>query len=111
MSVSCKFCHKRLRIEDVAITHYEARRQIATCGVITVEKSGSAITDSIVCGGLTVRGKVRGAIQSRGPVRIGPEAELKGDVTAPTLAVGAGAVLKGWYAIGPKAVEGSAPAA
>ena len=36
------------------------------------------------------------------PVLIGPEAEVKGDVTAPTLAVGAGAVLDGHYEIGTK---------
>jgi Polymer-forming cytoskeletal len=109
MSMTCKFCNKRLNLEDIAITHYEARRQIATCGVITVEKKGTAITDSIICGGLIVRGKVKGAIMSRGPVSIGPEAELKGDVRAPSLAVGAGAVLEGQYQIGPKTVETSAP--
>ncbi len=33
---------------------------------------------------------------------MGPEAEIKGNVTAPSLAVGAGAVLEGQYAIGPQ---------
>mgnify|MGYP001556609810 CR=1 FL=1 len=102
MSVTCKFCHKPLKLEDIAIKQYEARRQIATCGVVTVEKKGSAVTDSIKCGGLIVRGKVKGAVESQGPVLIGPEAEVKGDVTAPTLAVGAGAVLEGQYEIGAK---------
>ena len=105
MSITCKFCHKPLKLEDVAIKQYEARRQIATCGVVTVEKKGSAVTDSIKCGGLIVRGKVKGAIESHGPVLIGPEAEVKGDVTAPTLAVGAGAVLEGQYEIGAKSSE------
>ena len=100
MSIVCKFCHKPLKLEDIAIKQYEARRQIATCGVVTVEKKGSAITDSIKCGGLIVRGKVKGTVESLGPVLIGPEAEVKGDVTAPTLAVGAGAILEGQYAIG-----------
>jgi cytoskeletal protein CcmA (bactofilin family) len=49
---------------------------------------------------LIVRGKLRGAILSRGPVLVSPEAEIKGDMTAPTLAVGAGAVLEGNYEIG-----------
>jgi cytoskeletal protein CcmA (bactofilin family) len=31
---------------------------------------------------------------------VGPEADIKGDVTAPTIAVGAGAVLEGNYEIG-----------
>jgi hypothetical protein len=100
MSVTCKFCNKSLKLEDIAIKQYEARRLIATCGIVTVEKKGSAITDSIKCGGLIVRGKVKGAIEAHGPVLIGPEAEVKGDVNAPTLAVGAGAVLEGQYKIG-----------
>ena len=100
MSVTCKFCNKSLKLEDIAIKQYEARRLIATCGIVTIEKKGSAITDSIKCGGLIVRGKVKGAVESHGPVLIGPEAEVKGDVKAPTLAVGAGAVLEGQYKIG-----------
>jgi len=102
MSVTCKFCNKALKLEDVAIKQYEARRQIATCGIVTVEKKGSAVTDSIKCGGLIVRGKVKGAVESLGPVLIGPDAEVKGDVTAPTVAVGAGAVLDGHYEVGTK---------
>ena len=102
MSITCKFCHKPLKLEDVAIKTYEARRAIATCGVVTVEKKGSAVTDSIKCGGLIVRGKVKGTVESQGPVLIGPEAEVQGDVSAPTLAVGAGAVLDGQDEIGPK---------
>jgi cytoskeletal protein CcmA (bactofilin family) len=102
MSVTCKFCHKSLKLEDVTIKSYEARRQIATCGVVTIEKKGSAIADKIQCGGLIVRGKAKGTILSHGPVLIGPDAEVKGDVTASSLAVGAGAVLEGNYDIGPK---------
>jgi cytoskeletal protein CcmA (bactofilin family) len=105
MSITCKFCNKSLKLEDISIKQYEARRQIATCGVVTVEKKGSAITDSIRCGGLIVRGKVKGSIDAQGPVLIGPEAEVKGDVKAPTLAVGAGAVLEGQYKIGWKEGE------
>ena len=100
MSITCRFCNKSLKLEDISIKQYEARRLIATCGVVTIEKKGSAITDAIKCGGLIVRGKVKGAVDSHGPVLIGPEAEVKGDVKAPTLAVGAGAVLEGQYRIG-----------
>src|SRR6185437_13944118 len=100
MSVTCKFCHKSLRLEDMRFKEYQARRVIETCGIITVEKKGQVIADKIHCGGLIVRGKLRGAILSRGPVLVSPDAEIKGDVTAPTLAVGAGAVLEGNYEIG-----------
>ena len=108
MSITCKFCHKPLKLEDIAVKQYEARRQLATCGVITVEKKGSAVAD-IKCGGLIVRGKVKGTVESMGPVLIGPDAEVKGDVTAPTLAVGAGAVLEGRYEIGQKGESPEAP--
>jgi hypothetical protein len=102
MSITCKFCHKPLKLEDIQIKQYEARRSIDTCGIVTVEKKGNVISDRINCGGLIVRGKVKAAVRSSGPVLVGPEAEIKGDVTAPKLAVGAGAVLDGRYEIGPK---------
>jgi len=100
MSITCKFCHKSLKLEDISVKTYEARRNIATCGVVTVEKKGNAVAD-IKCGGLIVRGKVKGTVESHGPVLVGPDAEVKGDVKAPSLAVGAGAVLEGHYVIGP----------
>ena len=99
-SVTCKFCYKPLKLEDIAIKAYEARRVIETCGIVTVEKKGTIISDRINCGGLIVRGKMKGQVLSRGPVLVGPEAEIKGDVTAPTIAVGAGAILEGNYLIG-----------
>ena len=106
MSVTCKFCNKSLKLEDIAIKDYQARRVIATCGVVTIEKKGNAVTDQIQCGGLIVRGKVKGTITSQGPVLVGPDAEVKGNVTAPALAVGAGAILEGQYEIGPKPSPG-----
>ena len=101
MTVSCKHCYKSLNLQDVQIKAYEARRAVETCGVVTVEKKGNVVADRILCGGLIVRGKMKGAVTSRGPVLVGPEAEMKGSVTAPALAVGAGAILEGDYKIGP----------
>ena len=100
MQITCKFCYKQLRIEDIVVKQYEARRGIETCGVVVVEKKGNVVADRILCGGLIVRGKVKSTVTSRGTVLVGPEADLIGDVTAPTLAVGAGAVLNGHYRIG-----------
>jgi hypothetical protein len=107
MSITCKFCSKALKLEDIPIKDYQARRVIETVGVVTVDKKGSAIANLNV-GGLIVRGKVKGNVKSRGPVFVGPEAEIKGDVVAPAIAVGAGAILEGKYAIG-KLPEGFAP--
>jgi hypothetical protein len=100
MSVTCRFCHKSLKLEDLFFKQYEARRAIETVGVVTVEKKANVVSDRVLCGGLVVRGKIRGNVTSRGPVLVGPDAEIKGDVTAPSLAVGAGAVLDGKYNIG-----------
>jgi hypothetical protein len=106
MSMTCRFCHKSLKLEDQRIDKYDARRAIETLGTVTIEKKGNVITDRINCGGLIVRGKVKvnGAVTSRGPVLVGPEAEIKGNITAPALAVGAGAILDGQYNIRPDAV-------
>lgn len=101
MTITCKFCNRSLKLEDINFKAYEARRVIETCGIVTVEKKGNVIvSDHLTCGGLVVRGKLKGAVVSRGPVLVGPEAEIKGDVNAPTLAVGAGAVLNGFYEVG-----------
>jgi hypothetical protein len=102
MSITCKFCYKPLKLKDEAFSKYEARRAVETIGIVTVEKKGNVIADRIICGGLIVRGKVKGTVNSKGAVLVGPEAEIKGDVTAPSLAVGAGAILEGRYAIGKK---------
>lgn len=102
MTVTCQHCYKPLNLKDIVFSRYEARRVIETLGVVTVEKRGNVIADKVMCGGLIVRGKLKGAIASRGPVLVGPEADLIGDVTAPTMAVGAGAVLEGNYSVGKK---------
>ena len=100
MTVTCRFCNKSLKLEDLRFTQYQARRTIDTCGTVTIDKKGNVVADNIHCGGLVVRGKVKGDIRSRGPVFVSPEAEVRGDVTAPMIAIGAGAVLEGHYEIG-----------
>jgi hypothetical protein len=105
MTVTCRFCNKSLKLEDLRFTQYQARRSIDTCGVVTVDKKGHVVTDNMHCGGLIVRGKLKGDILSRGPVLVGPEAEVRGNVTAPSLAVGAGAILEGRYEIGKMEAE------
>lgn len=99
-TVTCKHCYKRLELQDLVFSRYEARRAIETTGIVTVERKGHVVADRVHCGGLIVRGKMKGEVTSRGPVLVGPEADLIGDVTAPTMAVGAGAVLEGRYEVG-----------
>jgi hypothetical protein len=102
MTLTCKFCNKVLRLEELRVKDYTARRSIEVLGIITVEKKGQVVADRILCGGLVARGKIKGHVTSRGPVLVGPEAEIKGNVTAPSVAVGPGAILDGHFDIGPK---------
>jgi hypothetical protein len=102
VTINCRHCNKLLRIEDLVIKQYQARRTIDTTGIITVEKKGHVVADLVHCGGLVIRGKLKAQIVCRGPMLVGPEAEVKGDVTAASLAVGAGATLEGQYRIGPR---------
>lgn len=102
VSVTCRNCGKSLKLEEVRIGKYEARRTLETCSSITIERKGQLIAEKIVCGSAIIRGKTKGTITSRGPVLIGPEAELIGDVVAPTIAIPEGAILEGRYTIGPK---------
>src|SRR5215218_8133904 len=85
ISVTCKFCYKPLKLKDEVVKQYEARRAVETVGMVTVEKKGNLVADRVSCGGLIIRGKMRGNVLSRGPVLVGPEAEMKGDITAPTI--------------------------
>jgi|SRR5688500_18944851 len=108
MSITCKFCNKSLKLEDIPFNKYEARRTIETLGTVTVDKKGNVVvTDKINCSGLVVRGKIKGDVRCRGTVLVGPEAEIKGNVTAQAIAVGAGAILEGNYQVGPKVLPGS----
>src|SRR5205823_13862673 len=83
LTVTCRFCNKSLKLEDIRLKDYTSQRTIETCGIVTIEKKGNVnVVKSLQCGGLIVRGKLKGTVISRGPVLVGPEAEIKGDVTA-----------------------------
>ena len=100
MTVNCRFCNKILKLEPLIINAYQARRTIETCATVTVNKNGNVFSDTILCCGLVARGKIRSDIISRGPVLVGAEAQIKGNITAPSIAVGDGAILEGHCRIG-----------
>jgi cytoskeletal protein CcmA (bactofilin family) len=89
-----------LRLQPLVIDEYQARRTIETCDSVTVDKNGNFFGDRILCAGLVVRGKIRADIVSRGPVVVGPAAQIRGNITAPSIAVGEGACLEGDCRIG-----------
>jgi len=109
MSVTCKFCSKPLKIEDVKITRYEARRGIEACGTVTIDKKGHVVSD-IRCVNLQLKGKLKGDVVGLAKVEVASDAELKGDVTAGSLNVAPGAMLEGFYRIGHKVANGEAKA-
>ena len=104
MSVTCKFCSKSLKLEDVTIKRYEARRVIETCGTVTIDKKGHVVSD-VRCVNLLLRGKLKGDVVGLRKVEVAGDAELKGDVTAGALNVAPGAMLEGFYRIGHKSSE------
>ena len=101
LSITCKFCNKSLKIEALTVKNYFARRAVETCGPLTVERNGEIVGDRIICGSLIVRGKIKSEILCHGQMLVSPEAQIRGDVTASSLAVGEGAMLQGRYRIGP----------
>src|SRR5690348_9580875 len=74
LTITCKFCNKSLRLEDIRFKEYQARRTIETTGIVTIEKKANVVATQIHCGGLIIRGRVKGEIISRGPIMVGPEA-------------------------------------
>jgi cytoskeletal protein CcmA (bactofilin family) len=100
ISINCRVCSRQLKVESVVIESYQSRRIIETCSSVTVERKGNVFSERIVCGSLVLHGRARANVVSRGPVEVGPHAELRGSIVAPTIAVGEGAVLEGDYRIG-----------
>ena len=101
LTITCKFCNKSLKLEDLAFKSYEARRGDRNLWNRHRGEKGKRrqrpdhlrrVDRPREIASVTLRAAV--------PCFVGPEAEIRGDVTAPTLAVGAGAVLDGQYSIG-----------
>lgn len=99
MSIFCPHCRKRVILENFKITSYYAVREFYTCGDVTVEKSGHVVAP-IKAGNLTVKGKVQGAIDARGEVKLTKTANFKGDISAASLNIEPGAAFDGFLRIG-----------
>jgi predicted RNA-binding Zn-ribbon protein involved in translation (DUF1610 family) len=100
MSIFCPHCRKRLILEDYRIKGYKAVRELATCGDIVVERRGQLFA-TIIAENLTVRGEVRGNITARSRVAVGKTGRLTGDVDAHSISIEGGAVVSGFFRIGP----------
>lgn len=99
MSIFCPKCHKRVIVEDLKITSYYAVSEFATAGDVVVERKGFVVAP-IRADKVTVKGRVQGAIDARGWVRVRKTGRLKGDITAPAILIEEGAAIDGFLCIG-----------
>ena len=100
MSTSCPECNRPLVIEDVAVKGYMGVNSLETCGRLVIPKRKHIVVQAHVVAhaGIEVNGRLecRQAI-SQGPVVLGPKADWKGDLRAPSLVVNPGAKIHGGY--------------
>ncbi len=103
-TATCPACYKPLVLDDLSIREGGVSGKLATCGKITVEKKGRAVTRTVEAGrGVEVQGSLDAKVSSAGPVVLGSKATLKGEVEAPSLIVKAGCRIDGaFFRIGPK---------
>ena len=107
MTTSCPKCARGLNVEDIVIKVAYAVRKIQTCGTLVVEKKGRVTAQTVEAhGGVDVEGALEANVVSRGHVRIGPKAQWKGDLTAPTVLVELGGqIARGFFVIEPQPLE------
>ena len=101
-SVNCRYCNRRVGVEDHHIGHYHAGTNIETGGDVSVTSRGH-VRARIHVKNLQVQpqGQVYGNVIAEEKVTVETQANLLGDVTARRLEVQPGAHLKGFYRIGP----------
>jgi len=109
MSVSCRFCHKRVIIEDIKIKAYHAVLRLATAGKVEVAKKATVVAEVRV-NELVVEGSVKGNITALGPVRLGKKASIRGNVACRALSIQPGASLVGHVTVDPAFAPEPAPA-
>jgi hypothetical protein len=103
LTTVCPKCNKPLTVEDVVIKNAHGVRKIQTCGSLTVTKKGRVIAQQVEAhGGVDVEGIMEANVVSGGPVRIGPKASWKGDLSAPSLVVELGGRIERGYFVIPE---------
>jgi DNA-directed RNA polymerase subunit RPC12/RpoP len=103
MSVSCRYCHRRVIIEDLEIKTYHAVLRVATAGRVEVQKKGTLVADVRV-NELEVEGNVKGNVVALDRVAVGKKASIEGNVSCRSLSVEPGAKLQGHFRVDPSFV-------
>ena len=100
MSTLCSGCHKTVLVEDIVVKGYKGVNSLETCGKLIVRPRGHAAAQLriIALAGIEVEGRLQcKSALTLGCVRIGGKAEWRGDLSAGSLLVEPGAVIKEGY--------------
>lgn len=106
-SAACPKCYRGLCLDDLIVKTSAPQvgtpGKLQTCGQIVVEKKARYVGKAVqAVEGVEIQGQLEAEVVSQGPVVIGAGATHKGDLTAATLVVEPGAVIKGgFFRVGP----------
>jgi cytoskeletal protein CcmA (bactofilin family) len=101
MTITCPKCFKRVQVQDVIVNQAQGLTKLQTCGRIVIEKKGRVVADLVEAHeGIEVKGVIRAAVLSGGPVVLHPKSTWRGDCRAPALHIEPGAVIeRGFFTI------------
>src|SRR5690606_167050 len=96
-STVCPACSRTLVVEDIVVKAYKGVRNVETCGRLIVTRKGRVVAQQriVAHGGIELEGKLecQEALVT-GAVVMGEKAEWRGDLTALSLSVADGAIIR-----------------
>ena len=98
-SVNCRFCNRRVNLENYVIDSDHLITNIETSGSVDVTPNGY-VRAKLRVQNLNIEGHMHGSVTAKGKVSIAPGAHFIGDVKAKKLEVNNPAHLKGFFQIG-----------
>ena len=98
-SVNCRFCNRRVNLENYVIDSEHIITNIETSGSVDVTPSGH-VRARLSVHDLNIEGSLHGSVTAKGKVSISQNAHLIGNVKAKKLEVNNATHLKGFFQIG-----------
>ncbi len=96
MSISCPWCSRRVTLDDLLIRDRCWTSKLQTCGRIVIHRRGLVNARVIeAMEGIEIHGSVEGSVLSGGPVVLGAQARIRGDLAAPSIHIASGATIEG----------------
>lgn len=111
-STVCPHCARHVNLDDlVASKKQHVAGTLATCGRLVVEEKSSLTMRSVAAiEGAEIRGSIEGSVSTPSNVIIGPNARVKGNLSASSIVIEAGAVVEGgFFEIRPRAAPATNP--